>query len=423
LATSRKDCDTGFYRFVKFKLENGQKLNSDLMITKSITKYKDITTDNPIREVWKNLRRFLDESFVIEEIRNVHSIKGNEHNYNIMKQAHQVNYCIRQAEEYFNASSSVSLTTRPLLLYYGAVSLSKALTLIRLDGNYSIDKLRETNKHKHHGLELKGSIKDAKPSFNIETFLSSLNCSIFIKDNKPWGHFSLFYDSLVPCAYLMRERIYYGDKDWQIEGYKVKSCSALLDIISISSISDGLSIIKNLPELRADLMAIGISPNICKGELWLQIEGEDDKKYEEEHNFLIEDVPEEYKESLLAHYKLDNPSISIDRNCYNQIHIKINKQNNKRTGIIIFPEIIDDLYNNKYYILVSDSYITEPASYFIILYCLGMLSRYYPDIWVSIIDKNINIAELTNTFLNLAYRKFPNLILDQMTLTKHYIHI
>jgi len=47
-------------------------------------------------------------------------------------------------------------------MYYGAASLSKALTLLRLDGSFSFDALREANKHQHHGLDLHGVIKDTK---------------------------------------------------------------------------------------------------------------------------------------------------------------------------------------------------------------------------------------------------------------------
>jgi len=55
------------------------------------------------------------------------------------------------------------------------------------------------------------------------------------------------------------------------------------------------------------------------------------------------------------------------------------------------------------------------------LFCFSMLSRYYPDIWMKTIDSNVRAAELVNEFLNVAYRKMPNLILDQLTLTRHNI--
>jgi len=386
-----------------------------------ITEYKDIITDNPIREVWKNLRIFLDESFVIDNICKFHSIHKGKHKNNIKKQAKQINYCIRQAEEYFSASSRVSLVTRPLLLYYGTVSLTKALTLIRLKGEYSFDKLRATGKHKHHGLVLLDSINDTKPTVDIETFFSSLQCNIFRnKDlqNRPWGHFSLFYQSLVPCAYLIKEEIQQIGKMFAIKKDKVQSCSNLLDINSISTPFVCLTLIKILPDLCSDLIGLGINPGLFDGEVELMTT-QHNGYHKKDYNFFIYDIQKEEGELLIKYYKELNPLLSFDMNFYNNIHFKITNDNQQ----LNFPEIIDDINNKKYFILKPSSYITEPVPYFIILFCLGMLCRYHPDIWVSIIDKNIRIAELTNTFLNLAYRKFPNLILDQMTLTKHYIHI
>jgi YaaC-like Protein len=58
----------------------------------------------------------------------------------------------------------------------------------------------------------------------------------------------------------------------------------------------------------------------------------------------------------------------------------------------------------------------------VLTYCLGMLSRYFPDVWMTVKDSRVEIAEVTNTLLGVIYRKFPNLILDQMTGIKHHIH-
>ena len=43
------------------------------------------------------------------------------------RKASQVAYSIRQGHEYFRAADSVSITTSPVLYYYGILSLSKAL--------------------------------------------------------------------------------------------------------------------------------------------------------------------------------------------------------------------------------------------------------------------------------------------------------
>jgi hypothetical protein len=50
-----------------------------------------------------------------------------------------------------------------------------------------------------------------------------------------------------------------------------------------------------------------------------------------------------------------------------------------------------------------------------------MLSRYFPDVWMTVTDSRVEIAEVTNTLLSVIQRKFPT-ILDQMTGMKHYVH-
>jgi hypothetical protein len=87
-----------------------------------------------------------------------------------------------------------------------------------------------------------------------------------------------------------------------------------------------------------------------------------------------------------------------------------------------YPDVVEDLNGRKYFILHPDRYLPEPASMLALSYCLGMLSRYFPDVWMGVLDKRIEIVELANTFLNVLHRKFPHLILDQMTGVKHNIH-
>ena len=95
-----------------------------------IASVSNIASEDPSREIWKNLRFFLNSNRTAKRIRELLKVPEGQHQANINKQADQIGYCIRQAEEYFNASSRVSLATRPLLLYYGCVSLSQALILL-----------------------------------------------------------------------------------------------------------------------------------------------------------------------------------------------------------------------------------------------------------------------------------------------------
>jgi hypothetical protein len=52
-----------------------------------------------------------------------------------------------------------------------------------------------------------------------------------------------------------------------------------------------------------------------------------------------------------------------------------------------------------------------------------MLARYSPDIWRRAIDKQVHVAEVADTLLKVDYRKFPNLILNQLTSTHYELHV
>src|SRR4028119_528656 len=183
--------------------------------------FTEITAENPLKEVWKLLRFFRDVQFASEQHRrllNISEEQYKKHKKYIEKQAKQIGYCIRQAEEYFQASSQVGLATRPNLLYYGAVSLSQALILLKQNGEYSLDARRNTQKHNHHGLELKSLVKNFKADDDgIEAFFNSLQCNCFTKSDKgqkiAWGHFPLFYQSLVPCAFSIDKNIYFVENN------------------------------------------------------------------------------------------------------------------------------------------------------------------------------------------------------------------
>lgn len=93
----------------------------------------------------------------------------------------------------------------------------------------------------------------------------------------------------------------------------------------------------------------------------------------------------------------------------------------EKTGY--YPDIVENIQGVKFYILKPTEYVHEAAALLAVAFCLGMLARYYPDIWMSVIENNVDVVELTNGLLNVISRKFPNLILDQMTDVKHHVHL
>jgi hypothetical protein len=397
--------------------------------------YKEITVENPILTVWRSLRNYLDIDFTSEKIRSIHGLSDKIERKNVQKQATQIGYCIKQAQEYFHASTSVGLPTKPLLLYYGATSLSTALVLLKNDGKYSLDALRTKNEHQHHGLDFQRGLPNRDYlSTGISNFFSSLKCTCHIKNDKPSGLFGLFYQSLVPSCFAIDTEVHDKSKTSYLKSHQLLLCSDMLDINNIIRKNFGLlELIKYLPDVYSTMCDAGIDTYICKGGIKRKItkvykkDNQGNEQLDDEivdTDFFIDGVNEGTKNRLLKFYGEKNANIKTITDYGQNLHLKLTYQSKDDIGAGFYvPDAVENLAGTHFYILNPQDYLHEPVSYFILLYCLGMLARYYPDLWMYVQGKNIRIAEFTDSLLDIIYRKFPNLILDQMTLTKHYIHI
>lgn len=111
-------------------------------------KKRVIFTHNPYKSVWEHLRllsrpasarRLLDGTMATD--RKVRFPAGPT----LHQKARQVAYSIAQAGEYYSAADKVSLTTSPVLYFYGMLSLAKALVVAN-EADTLLDDIR------YHGL-------------------------------------------------------------------------------------------------------------------------------------------------------------------------------------------------------------------------------------------------------------------------------
>jgi YaaC-like protein len=412
-----------------------------------ITDVKDIVSHDPSREVWKYLRLFSDIDRTVKKLRQIHKVPEGRHEANLRKQARQIGYCLRQAEEYFQASERVELATRPLLLYYGCVSLSQALVLIKRDGTFSLDASRKAGKHNHHGLDLEtGRAEGAAKARTLEDFFSTIRCKCHTNTRgEPAGHFPIVYSCLEPSAFIVHAELH----DWGRSSYMERdfpcNCADLQPLEKVASQQFSCwELLRSLPDLYNSLAEVGARPMVAPGGVKRQVmnyyasapsSAVNDStpaaaaasrpldRTVDTHHFFVNRMSEAEKTSLLAICER-NPLIRMQDEFPNNLHLvlEVETKAGAETTMGYYPDIVDDLHGQQYFILYPDSYLPEPASILVLTYCLGMLSRYFPDVWMTVTDARVEIAEVTNTLLSVVQRKFPNLILDQMTGVKHYIH-
>lgn len=139
---------------------------------------------------WGSLSQFQNVAYVSDLIAKANSLSKGQLK-NATKQAEQIRYCLVQAYEYFSAAQSVTMSTRPLLLYYGTMSLALAEILYKGTGDYSLDRAR--GQHAHHGLDLRSASNPSK-LHRLEESAAVLRAAPLIKAaGERFGTFELWH--------------------------------------------------------------------------------------------------------------------------------------------------------------------------------------------------------------------------------------
>lgn len=96
----------------------------------------------------------------------------------VTRKAAQVAYSIRQGHEYFRAADSVSITTGPVLYYYGILSLSKALIVAKSE-NLLLDDIKYHGLHTRPTTDIQRSYSDNPENWSIEQEFANTNEGVF----------------------------------------------------------------------------------------------------------------------------------------------------------------------------------------------------------------------------------------------------
>lgn len=245
-----------------------------------------------------------------------------------------------------------------------------------------------------------------------------------VQYNMPWGQFSLFYNSLIPpINYIPYTYSDTNNPDYISTADDIFNYPAPVELTKlISQNIKTLDLIKTLPELYLILQEFDIDSLLCPGSAHGYVINNFNKSIENSFknknyiDYFIKVKNQSKKNIIIEAIKKTNSAIEFKNYLNSQIHMRLDVNYGNDNYELIEPDIIQDMYGNFFYLLHPESYITEPAAHFILLYCLGMLVRYYPDIWVKTINTNTQVLEITNLLLKVIHKKFPNLILEQLNL-------
>jgi hypothetical protein len=138
---------------------------------------------------WGHLAVYQNVAYTAQRIIANHRLPE-RHWENARRQAKQIRYCLIQAKEYFDAAKAVTLSTRPALLYYCAMSLALTEILMKQSGDSRLERLRETNGA--HGLVFR-----SQGPLKIGDTLTNLAQGLVAKQQldqagSPWGTFEIW---------------------------------------------------------------------------------------------------------------------------------------------------------------------------------------------------------------------------------------
>lgn len=364
-----------------------------------------ITSENTYEESWRRLLEFANVELAMEAISGFHGEPTKSTLPNYRKQAEQARVALLQAREYFEAAKASSLYTQPNHLYYGSVALSTACMLIRGDGTKSLDYLRKESKNSHHGLDFTFSSDLNRSKIGLSLLE---NCYVKVCPN---GHFSNWYSTLqgsqLVSAISHRITSYGRNRNMNYVGrYLIPEFSNLNGLKK-----DLMFILKRLPDLHSDLGRYGVIVDSARGEHQVYHDEVRACKYSE---FVFHSAPS-YK-SLL--------NVIENFSCDSGVNFSFDIPDGSTSGIVTsridkewnfsFPDSRTTL-DHKTIFYAEQINTPEVVDLFLISYVLSMLSRYYPDIWVSFIESHCKGAKLVERIVRILQLKMPNLMLNQIT--------
>jgi hypothetical protein len=196
-----------------------------------------------------------------------------------------------------------------------------------------------------------------------------------------------------------------------MHGYKKKPLDTLLE-----RTFNAWDLLGALPDLFLTLTAYGFPSTVCQGACSLYVLRQVDASIVATYFFVLHNISDEAMKTVKDMYRTRSPDLKVQVDSETNLGFKaeVFRKTRNEPIPIDFPDIVSDMHGRPFYILAPDNYVVEPAAFLMLLYCLGILSRYYPDVWMALIDNNTRFVEITDALLNVAFRKLPNLILNEM---------
>lgn len=337
---------------------------------------RTISTNSLSEGVWQYLEVETSSDAIIPRVRS-------------KKRAAVVESCIKQAREYYSAARSASIYTKPTLLYYGMVNLSKALVLIK-SPQTNVDSFK-------HGLYRRYSPK-------VDSLLK-LSCRV---------------DLSSPSE--IKELLYLANSDWYADEITVDTRSVIRSTgavynsqaVTIGKVYSVRRLFPLLPELFDILLVTGLEvPRAIPVSYFHYYETTSDGKLRNFQLFLRHDKDAKVKSLVRSYERKDElAGWNFEEDSLDVIKYRLQ---GPRTRTIAVP-FRESIYGGKYLVLPKTykTRMSEAPTHFILMFILGDVARYTPQTWSRLLVKDSRVARIIETFLEVSSAKFPLLMLREI---------
>jgi hypothetical protein len=373
-----------------------------------VTKARTVRPDNPSAFAWAGLRRFQNIELIVDELMGIHRLDAKWRD-NVRKQAQQMRYCIIQAREYFTAAQSVSLATKPNLLYYGTMSLALAEILFKQSGNSSLDKARA--EHRHHGLVM--TVSSVPRNADLPSSSTSLRASPMIMEGKRKGTFHLWHNT-------SREHPLGGivTRIWP-SGGSTSRFEVILGAIDFPypAVPDQgvtlLQCITALPFMVEYVGAAGLATRFVRGKIEAQTWPGNGQEWRSVHNLVFHPSPlnSSLLDNLIVHPKyVDRINIFEADTGYN-----VQTVNDWVYGFVktrLPPAAM--INSEEWRMWVNSPCLNEFGYFYVALFLAGNYARYFPDKWLLDVERSTPLALAIEELCTLSEWRVPWLSLSEL---------
>ncbi|MEH2392840.1 MAG: YaaC family protein [Nostoc sp.] len=327
-------------------------------------------------EIWQQLLSLENRDITYQRFKRIHSHELNA------RRAREMNAAAKQSREYFRNASNSNYSVRPLLTFYGVASLSRALLLLLKERG------GEEGLTASHGLETVGWSNIM--SGDITAGLQGLR-NLKIRTTP-----GLFSDFVTHTNNRISIHVNSSGVDWRLS-YDVPNLRQEFSVDDLFS---------RTPDLQKDYSNISeVTKYAFINQMTYSADAGFSAKVRAKPFSLFQDVYEGFG------YTVESDSDWVTLTC------------DADTFARNLPMFIHT-YMHKTFGSIPSLHITEPFSpstrysqlciTYMISYVLGMLVRYYPTHWISLIqgDKGDSLWPTMNRAQQLVEQSFPELVTE-----------